>query len=61
MPKFFLVHSKVVSDFITNDHQSWLDRPGAKGNKHNDSSMRKFKIDLDDPHGYENNWKLLDV
>jgi len=61
MPKFFLVHSKVVSDFITNDHQSWLDRPGAKGNKHNDSSMRKFKIDLDDPHGYENNWKLLDL
>ena len=60
MPKFFLVHSKVVSEYITISHQNWLDRPGVKGKKHNDSTMRKFQIDLDDPNGYENNWELLD-
>ena len=26
-----------------------------------DGNLRKFKIDLDYPHGYENNWELLDL
>jgi hypothetical protein len=58
LPEFYIVPSKVVSDYITNDHLKWLSTIGKKGQQHNDSSMRKFK-DLEQV--YLNRWDLLNL
>ena len=60
MPRFFLVKSKDVAKLISEQHREWLNMPRAEGKTVIDGNLRKFKIDLDDPHGYENNWELLD-
>ena len=61
MPKFFLVHSRVVSETITREHQDWLNKPRPDGKTVMDADTRKFRIDLSDPNGFENNWELLDL
>ncbi|MHA8074943.1 hypothetical protein ACRZ9O_10465 [Aquirufa sp. HETE-40SA] len=58
LPEFYIVPSKVVSDYITNDHKKWLSTIGKKGQQHNDSSMRKFK---DIEQVYLNRWDLLNL
>jgi len=55
LPKFFLVPSKDVARYTKEQHQFWLDADPT----HKDTSMRKFRIDIDDPNGYENNWELF--
>ena len=57
LPKFYLVHSKVVSKYVKDSHSFWLN---LKGDKVKDSDMRKFRIEIDDPNNYENNWPILD-
>ena len=57
-PDYFIVPSKFVSEFVTRSHQDWLDKPGAKGQKHNDSTMRKF---ADKGEVYLNKWEILDL
>ena len=61
MPRFFLVKSKDVAKLISEQHKEWLNMPRAEGKTVIDGNLRKFKIDLDDPNGYENNWGLLDL
>jgi hypothetical protein len=58
LPEFYIVPSKVVSDYITTEHKKWLSTMGKKGQQHNDSSMRKFK---DLKQVYLNRWDLLDL
>jgi len=58
LPEFYIVPSKVVSDYITTEHKKWLSTTGKKGQQHNDSSMRKFK---DNQQEYLNRWDLLDL
>ncbi len=55
-PDFFIVPSRVVSDFIKNSHSVWLKKLGRKGQLHNDSSMRKFD---DKERFYLEKWELL--
>ena len=59
LPKFFLVQSKIVAKYVKDQHQLWLDKPRSKPISV-EGSMRKFRIDVDDPNGYENNWSLLE-
>ena len=56
LPKFFLIPSKEVADCVKWQHQYWLDT-----RKHNvkETSMRNFRIEIDDPNGYENNWDVF--
>ena len=61
MPRFFLVKSKDVAKLISEQHKEWLNMPRAEGKSVIDGNLRKFKIDLDDPNGYEKNWELLDL
>ena len=61
MPRFFLVKSKDVAKLISEQHKEWLNMPRAEGKTVIDGNLRKFKIDLDDPNCYENNWELLDL
>lgn len=55
-PKFFVVPSKVVADFIKTNHANWLKNKKRDGTNRKDSSMRKFQ---DDEEKYLNRWDLL--
>ena len=56
--KFFLVPSKEVAKYVREQHVFYHKIPRNKPVK--DGPMRIFRIDLDDPKGYENNWGILD-
>jgi hypothetical protein len=58
MPKFYLVHSSEVANYVTSQHKYYLST--RKTTPKSDSSMRKFRIEVDDPNNYENNWSLLE-
>jgi hypothetical protein len=56
LPKFFIVTSTAVAKYVKWQHQHWLDsrkKPVAP------TPMRKFRIPVDDPNRYENNWKVF--
>ena len=45
-PEFWVIPSKRVCEVITESHRKWLSTPGKKGQKRNDTSMRKIPIVL---------------
>jgi len=55
-PDFFIVPSKTVANYIKKKHSEWLKTPGRRGQKHNDSSLRKFR---DEESKYQNRWDSL--
>ena len=55
-PKFFVVPSKVVANYIKTKHANWLKVKKRDGTRRKDSSMRKFR---DDEEKYLNRWDLL--
>lgn len=57
LPLFFLVESQVVAEYLKWQHQFWL----AGDSTRNDSSMRVFRIPVEDPENYQNNWRLFRV
>lgn len=65
MPRFFLVPSEVVAEYLTKEHAYWLAQPHKK--KVKSTNIRAFRISLDaTSHGlpaalYENKWELLDL
>jgi hypothetical protein len=42
-PDYFIVPSKSLASIVKKSHQKWLDTPGKKGQKHNETDMRKFE------------------
>ena len=40
-PQVYVIPASIVAKVIKTGHQNWLDTPGAKGQKHNDSDMRR--------------------
>lgn len=42
-PACFIIPSHVVAKFLRLDHGAWLATPGKKGQKHNDSPMRRIR------------------
>ena len=58
LPKFFLVKSKDVAKYVREQHVFYQKIPREKPVK--DGSLRQFRIDVNDPNGYENNWGILD-
>ena len=56
MPKFFLVPSKEVARYVKWEHKHWLE---SRSNKVQETDMRRFRIEIDDPKGYCNNWDLF--
>jgi len=54
LPKFFLVPSMDVADYVSEQHKYWLKVSGGK-----DTLMRQFRIHEADPHNYENNWLIF--
>lgn len=57
-PEYHIVPSKVVAKTIKEEHQNWLDTPGKKGQKHNDTNIRNF---FDEHDIYLDRWDLLDA
>jgi len=41
-PKTWIVPSHIVAEVVTLSHQRWLAAPGAKGQAHNDTDLRRF-------------------
>jgi hypothetical protein len=41
-PQVYVVPSKVVAKVIKKGHQTWLETPGSKGQKHNETDMRRI-------------------
>ena len=44
-PITYIVPSKVVATVLTSMHIAWLERPGQKGQRRNDSDFRRFLPD----------------
>ena len=70
LPDAFVVPSAVVADVLYISHQTWLARPGRKGQPHKDGEMRRFlpdysHLDLTDTYGptwlepYRDAWDQL--
>ncbi len=57
-PDYFIVPSNDVAKYVRESHANWLDKPGKKGQKHNDTTMRQF---LDRDEKYRNKWELLNL
>ena len=67
-PTCYIVPSKVVARYLWLDHSTWLATPGAKGQKHNDTKMRRVRpfskfASSEFPDGwlneYQERWELL--
>lgn len=55
-PLFFIVPSVVVAKYVKWQHEHWLktrERPVKN------TSMRRFRIPVDDPDGYSDNWDVF--
>ena len=70
LPDAFVVPSAVVAEFLHVSHQTWLARPGRKGQPHKDGEMRRFlpnysHLDLAEHYGpgwlepYRDGWDQL--
>lgn len=55
-PRFYVVPSLVVADYIANSHKNWLKGKKVDGSSRKDSSMRKFS---DPEDKYLEAWHLL--
>ena len=55
-PDYHVVPSKVVSEYTKKDYSEWINTPGRKGQKHNETPMRMFR---DKEDKYLERWNLL--
>ena len=55
-PDFHIVPSNAVAKHVEDGHKKWLSTPGKKGQKHIDTTMRKFN---DQDGKYLEKWELL--
>jgi hypothetical protein len=40
--EFHVVPSQIVAEYVKSTHQEWPERPGRKGQVHNDNPLRQF-------------------
>lgn len=57
-PEYHIVPSNIVANTIREEHEKWLNTPGRKGQKHNNTNIRVF---LDKEDTYLDKWSLLTV
>jgi hypothetical protein len=55
-PVFYVEPRKDDAKYVRESHSERLQAPGRKGQKHNDTEMRRFK---DKEGKYKNKWDLL--
>ena len=54
--EFHIVPSKVVAEYVKNNHKKYLSAPKKNGEEHKDTSMRAFR---DADNTYLDKWDLL--
>lgn len=42
IPSVYIVPSSIVAEVVRESHKAWLATPGRKGQKHNDTTMRRI-------------------
>ena len=52
-PSVYVIPSRIVAKVVRDSHGEWLKTPGQKGQKHNDTEMRRIKND------YGSNFKSI--
>lgn len=57
-PKFYIVPSNVVAEYITRTHREWLARPARNGQPHAQNSKNRH-FNPRDVEIYRNNWDIL--
>ena len=55
-PSFHIVPSKDIAHDVKTGHKKWLETPGKKGQKHNETNMRYWR---DGDNKYLDRWDLL--
>lgn len=58
MPRFFIVPSEYVAVYVREQHLHWERSRNYEVAK---TAMRKFRIAVSDPLGFENNWKVFET
>jgi hypothetical protein len=64
--EYFLIPSADIAANVSAAHQKWLDSPGAKGQKHQDSNVRAIhlqpRVSLSgwDISPYKNRWEVIE-
>ncbi len=56
IPRFFILPSARVARYVKWQHEKWL---RTRKHKVKSTPMRKFRIPVEDPSHYENNWVVL--
>lgn len=56
LPIFFLVPSQEVAEYVKWQHEYWL---STREKAVKDSDMRKFRIAIDDPNQFRDNWEIF--
>ena len=51
LPKFFIVPSSYVADYVRDQHLTWL---ASRKKEVAMTTLRRFRIPIDDPHKFEN-------
>ena len=57
LPRFFVVRSQVVAEYVSWQHRFWLSSHPEGSVK--DTARRVFRIPHDDPDHFEDSWDLL--
>lgn len=61
-PSYYIVPSKYLANRVKNDYEEWFERPGKKGQAHNETTMRTFSfVDEEETEQYRDAWFLLGV
>ncbi len=56
LPDYYIVPSKIVSEYIKKEHRDWLKMLGKSGQAHRETDMRMFR---DDKEEFKNKWEIL--
>lgn len=56
LPDYYIVPSKIVSEYIKKEHHDWLKTPGKSDQAHKETDMRMFR---DDKGEFKNKWEIL--
>jgi len=56
LPIFFLVPSQKVAKYVKWQHEYWL---STRMRAVKDTNMRKFRIPIDDPDNFRDNWEIF--
>jgi len=56
LPLFFLVPSNDVAEYVKWQHDYWL---STRTEKVVETNMRQYRIEIDDPKNYLNNWEIF--